>query len=398
MEDTLKRQDNFYFQQIISQLPGHIYWKNDKGIFLGCNNQQAQLLGYENGHQIIGKTTLDMINPDLPIEERQRQANAINKTDAEVISSGKTKVIEEPLIRADGTISIFLSRKSPLYDSQHRIVGIIGTSLDITDKKQAEELRKEKDRKTIAFLKMAAGSIAHELRTPLLSIRLAVSALMPYLSTLINLYRSADIKKGDAQYIPNLNALAFAPETAKRSADQASQFIDLTLNNIRHTGDIDNSNFSLINMSQIIQQTLLDYPFVQQQQALVTTDLSQDFDFIGDETLMRNVLNNLIKNALYYIKAANKGHITITLKNTPNENLLIFTDTAQGAPSEVVEKMFDDFYTATDTGTGLGLSFCKRVMQSFSGKISASSKEELYMTFTLSFPIVTTSSPSSKTY
>lgn len=61
-------------------------------------------------------------------------------------------------------------------------------------------------------------------------------------------------------------------------------------------------------------------------------------------------------------------------------------DTAKGAPPEVVENLFKSFYSKRRGGTGLGLTFCKKIMNSFGGDITATSVEGEYMQFLLSFP------------
>ena len=97
------------------------------------------------------------------------------------------------------------------------------------------------------------------------------------------------------------------------------------------------------------------------------------------------------KNAFRAIKEADKGKgkITIELGNDdPYFNQLIFKDTAQGIPKEFLPKIFDQFETKTlsDIGTGLGLSFCKMVMQAYGGDITCDSKHGKYTKFVLSFP------------
>ena len=96
---------------------------------------------------------------------------------------------------------------------------------------------------------------------------------------------------------------------------------------------------------------------------------------------------NLLKNAFYFIDKAGKGEIYIWAEINKNKSLLHFKDTAQGIEPEVLPKIFNQFFTyETNRGTGIGLSFCKIVMQSHHGNIECYSKFGEFTEFVLSFP------------
>jgi signal transduction histidine kinase len=107
---------------------------------------------------------------------------------------------------------------------------------------------------------------------------------------------------------------------------------------------------------------------------------------MGDDILFTHVLFNLLKNALYYIRAASKGEISIWCEQNEKFNILHFKDTGLGMDKEVLEHIFERFFTRTRHGSGVGLAFCKLVMQSFGGDIICDSVKGEYTDFTLSFP------------
>jgi signal transduction histidine kinase len=96
----------------------------------------------------------------------------------------------------------------------------------------------------------------------------------------------------------------------------------------------------------------------------------------------------LLKNAFKIIYEEGKGKITISFKQTQENNQLIFTDTAKGISKDLLPTIFDIFVTQDQThkGAGLGLAFCKMVMQAYGGKITCKSQKGKYTTFILSFP------------
>ena len=106
---------------------------------------------------------------------------------------------------------------------------------------------------------------------------------------------------------------------------------------------------------------------------------------MGNAELMKHVLFNLLKNSFYFIHASNKGKIDITLTTRQNKNLVIFKDTACGIAPKNLLGLFKPFNSNRPNGTGIGLAFCKRVIENFNGKISVTSLVDDYTIFTISF-------------
>jgi len=109
---------------------------------------------------------------------------------------------------------------------------------------------------------------------------------------------------------------------------------------------------------------------------------------MGNSILMMKVLFNLIRNAEEQIIANGKGEITITSEETEDKNLLIVKDTAGGAPPEVVENFFKEFFTTKKNGSGIGLASCKKIMHDLGGDLTCRSVFGESMEFILSFPKV----------
>jgi two-component system CAI-1 autoinducer sensor kinase/phosphatase CqsS len=235
---------------------------------------------------------------------------------------------------------------------------------------------------------VVAATIAHEMRTPLLTIRTQARVLAQSLPELIEAYRDRQ------QAQPRRNALR--PEqldyllTLAGQIDgevQRSNFIvDMMLASAR-ANSLDKREFALHSIKKCVDDALARYPFDAAARTKVALQLQDDFTFYGSDTLLTYVLYNLLKNALDAIKTAGKGDIRIAFYAHKENNRLLFTDTGHGIPEHVLPYVFDPFYTTRSSGgTGMGLAFCRRVLTAFNGRIGCESEEGNYTRFLLEFP------------
>jgi len=377
--------------QVMSYLPAHLYWKDKDGVYLGCNLQQAQSLGFKSIEEVIGKT-------DFDITESKKEAEAFREHDLDVMETRKVRTMEEVAVFAGEKI-IVLSQKAPLYDEKREVIGVIGTSVDITELKKAQEQEKnmavkiveERAQAEIAIEKelrqavmILAGSIAHDLRSPISMINMQGGSLQRGLDYLLNMYRkSGDDKFSESQ----LKDLETTGEGLKKITKEMFDYIDVTLKTLSRglKGGITQEDLVECSMWHCVHNTLLRYPFTDEQRKLVIWD-QQDFKFMGNELLVIRVFSNLITNALQQVEKNKKGQIAITTEINPAGNIIRFRDTAGGASAEIVNHLFDGYKTTKEKGTGIGLAFCKMTMEGFGGSISCHSVEGDYIEFVLTFP------------
>lgn len=233
----------------------------------------------------------------------------------------------------------------------------------------------------------AANMIAHELRTPLLGIKSGATAMARYTPQLFHAYHLANeqgllnpsLRSNRIQQLAGINTRIV------NEIDYANTIIDMLLVKAGRDNFLQNCHLEECSIAHCIVEALERYPFKSpQERALVTWQ--GDFTFCGSRLLMQHVLFNLLKNALYAIAAAHKGEITIWADEGEKMNSLYFKDSATGMSAQQLAQLFNYFYTTTFMGTGIGLSFCKLVMQRFGGDISCEAEEGSYTQFRLSFP------------
>ncbi|MEG1564350.1 MAG: ATP-binding protein [Bacteroides sp.] len=107
-----------------------------------------------------------------------------------------------------------------------------------------------------------------------------------------------------------------------------------------------------------------------------------------DRSQIEQVLINLLKNAQEACSRKSEAAIVVKLKQTLSKTLLLtISDNGEGILPEVVDKIFVPFFTTKSSGSGIGLSLCKQIMNLHGGSISVRSEVGVGSCFTLTFPI-----------
>lgn len=222
-----------------------------------------------------------------------------------------------------------------------------------------------------------ASQVAHECRTPLTGIRFEADGCERLLARLPE--------------SPIRDKLAASHRRVRQHITSANSVIDLLLTNVaqHHRGA---PTAELHNMSKIVSMALERYSFKPNQRDIVRTDVREDFQFRGSDLLMTHVLFNLLKNGLRAIEArdGNDNYLSIELRRGAETNSIVITDTGEGIPPEILNYVFIPFVSAQrpGVGTGLGLSFCRMIIEDAGGTISCRSKVNIGTCFTIELPIV----------
>jgi len=375
MEDNFDYKNDLY--NILDAVPVSVYWKDKEGKYLGCNKYMANLAGLTR-NAIIGRTDSELLWKDA--------SNSLHDIDYIVIKNKAKYEAEEKTKMDNGDERTFLSTKIPLYNSKKAVVGLVGISLDITDRKRAEELhiKNEVAERAVTFSNIVAADIAHELKNPLAAINISMEHIMDgLLSEKLHRSRIEFYKKEFAKITKIIRGCSYIISDLLqkvKSLVTGKIHVSLKLNQI----DVD------------IEEMLDLYPFVNEEKKLVELknfEKKNSFKYMGDSTITQNVFSNLVKNSLREFKEIDhKGLLTIELKKNAEKdfNYVIFRDNGRGIREENIDTIFNNFESKNvdKGGTGLGLSFCRLVMKSYDGDITCESEEGKYTEFTLKFPKV----------
>ena len=253
-----------------------------------------------------------------------------------------------------------------------------------------EKMRAERDQAMLA----TAGMVAHELRTPLLSVKSGAAGMRHYLPVLLDAYQLAVDNSLIAGTIrkAHLDSMAGVLDRIETEADRSNTVIDMLLYTVRGLG-MERRDLVPCLMSRCVDTALRRYPFAsEKERAQVKSNTDTDFSFVGSELLMVHVIFNLLKNALRHIPSTGKTTISIRLESDLLENRLVFHDTGTGIPAEALAHIFTRYYAWPKHGelggetTGIGLSFCREVIHAFHGSIECHSRLNEYTEFLIKFP------------
>lgn len=131
-EQAMRLQKNFV-EELIDAIAVPLYYRDTKGVYLGANQAGIDFFGFAaDKHDLIGKTSYELFPKEV--------ADQAKKSDKELLRSRGTHSYESVITDARGRQRNVLFNKAPFYDVAGNIAGVVGTMLDITELKQAQQL------------------------------------------------------------------------------------------------------------------------------------------------------------------------------------------------------------------------------------------------------------------
>ncbi|MGA2091268.1 MAG: ATP-binding protein [Endomicrobiales bacterium] len=270
---------------------------------------------------------------------------------------------------------LFNENKSKLDNDEHELLTALShqAAVAIHRVRLAETARKMELVKATEKLQIALlNSISHDLRTPLVSIKGALSSLL----------QDASLFDSDSR--------RELLETAYEQSDHLNRLVGNLLDMTRVESGTLKIRLKFCELRDVIGaslQPLKDKLEGRDIQISVPDDLPEiPMDF----TLMMRVFVNLFDNAVKYSGQQTPIKITVTLVE-PDVKIEV-QDNGFGVPQEDLARIFDKFYRAVKprhiTGTGLGLSICKGIVEAHGGKIWAENNPVTGAKFIVSLPLI----------
>ncbi len=290
----------------------------------------------------------------LPEDLDRAEAAFLNVLAGRAPESG----LEMTFRRANGERFEALIYEAPLIDANGRHTGWMGSVLDITERKRAEELarqQQERLQQTSRLITMGemASTLAHELNQPL-------SAIASYCTGCLNRLRS---DRFDTEEVAAaLDKLAAQARRAGLIVRRVHDFVRKSEPNV---------------VPCSLPQVLEDCVALMEADAArlgvrVELDAPTDLPLVpGDRILLQQVVLNLMRNGIEAMARTPRANrrLTVSVEPTAGAVLTVIRDRGCGIAPDIAEGLFSPFFTTKSEGMGMGLNICRSIVEHHHGRL-----------------------------
>ncbi|MDR1156965.1 MAG: response regulator [Oscillospiraceae bacterium] len=369
---TEKSRQEKYLNMLLAHCEDIIILLDKDGRFAYCTDSFLKAAGIENFGWINGRTYEEVYRMAMDDESLLDQTNRMLMRALE-----ENRIIHAEIVidlGRRGDVRNYIVHTSPMFDKGGDFDGILLQLNDTTDLLRAKKQAEQANRAKSDFL----ASMSHEIRTPMNAI-IGMSALV----------HTENLDEVQQRYFSDIRKM--------------SHFLLQIINDILDFSKIEAGKLDLVpadfdffimydNLCSLMKFTASEKPV--QFRCHLEDDVPQVL--FGDEVRIRQVVTNILNNALKYTRA---GHVLLDVRRVPGDDgrdvlSIRVEDTGIGIQPENIPKLFDAFEQFDNVknrsivGTGLGLSITKRLVDMMEGKILISSEYGKGSVFTILLPLI----------
>jgi PAS domain S-box-containing protein len=335
-----------------------VYWSDEMFRLFGFDPQQ-------------GLPMFDQWLQRIHAEDRDKVKLASEKTFLTKVNCD----VEFRIVKPDGTVKHIHGIGHPVLSTTGELVQVLGTMVDVTERKRAEEARDrlrqlEADLahiNRVSTLGEMAASLAHEIKQPIAATITSANSCIEWL----------------AQEPPNLDRARAAAARIDKYGNRAAETID----RIRSFYKKSSPQRELVDVNGIIHEmlTLLKCE-ADEYSVAMRTELAADLpEIMADRVQLQQVLMNLMVNGIEAMKDSG-GELTVKSHLQGGQLQFSVSDTGVGLPTEKMDQIFSAFFTTKPQGSGMGLAISRSIVESHGGRLWAAANDGRGATFHFTLP------------
>ncbi len=340
-----------------------------EGRIIYVNPAFCRMTGYP-AEELIG------LKPPMPYwapEEYDATLSAHRKV---LAGQAPSEGVEIRLQRKNGERFDALIYEAPLIDADGRHAGWMGSVLDVTERKHAEELARQQQEKlqfTARLVTMGemASTLAHEINQPL-------SAISSYTTGCINRLEAGDLPRDELREA--LGKLAAQAQRAGRVVRRVYDFVRRS-----------EPQRSSCDFNEIVEDAIgLIEADVRKRGVRITTELAGGMPMVlADRVMIEQVLLNLFRNGIDAMQDTDTERRQLVVATTLTEGGLMVSvaDRGRGIAAEAADHLFEPFFSTKPEGMGMGLNICRSIIEFHKGRMWVDANPEGGTIFRFTLPL-----------
>ena len=361
-----------FMEIILKNIHAGVIAVDSTGKIRSLNNAAEDMFGIAN-KDAIGRNYKDAFDKSV--------FSDIRSIIKDLTKSGKETLTKEIKLNIGGSLKMYIVNLTVLKDETDNYIGFIIVLNDTTDMMKAQR---------VAAWEEVAKRMSHEIKNPLTPIRLSAERLKRKYG--------AKIDSGDDVFNDSIDTIIKEVDDLKSLVDEFSLYARLP-----------KANFELIHLNSLIDEAVMLYKNAHRNIEFVEDFRENTPKVFADKGQIKRAFMNIVDNAVFSItlKSINKigggpgggnagsyrGIIKITLEQVKNESSginkirIIFSDNGTGINDEVMQNMYEPYFSTKQGGTGLGLAITKNIITENNAAITAKNNENGGADFMIEFPV-----------
>ena len=351
-------QNKIFMREIIDSSPNLVFVKDIKGKYILANKAVAELYG-TTVKEIEGKEDIYYVERGkVSLEEIEDYLEA----DREVIINKKIKQIpEESVTDKNGDVRYFQTTKIPFIFNGH-FDCVLGVSSDITERKKIEEnIRKITNelKRSNEELQQYAYLASHDLQAPLRIIK-------NYCELMDDFYKEKSKEKifTDEEEIEMDKYLKFVMNSVDRMRKLIRDLLEYS-----KAGNL-LGEYEKFNVNELLNEVFSSFDIKKKN---IRIDINKTFEMFANKMQLSRIFHNLIDNSIKFKSKDRDIFIEIGVENREEDFLFYIKDNGLGIDKKHLKKifyLFNRLYTEEEyKGSGLGLAFVKKLVNSHGGEV-----------------------------